>query len=396
MENLFPFANVATTDPFTGSHGQPLREVPDDQHVPARRGDLLGERVLGEDGSLLHTTPDGSADLPESPFSAQLLHVEHAARHRERHVARELPAVSESAELEPGTARAVPRARQVVDRGVAPPPSRVPKLADGTMALPANTHFPTNIPDPFGQTPNGKVTYTGLKSPRYRYPVGESFYTSGIPTTFPMPYTPPYEINASVPTITVNGPLYPSFAPVTDATATTLRACGCRTSRCRSRRTRMGAARGPQANDGCESSGQFIPFPATAAARAASGDPRPSVAERYPTFADYDNKAIAAINQMIQDRTELCEDSAAELSRMRNLGAAEAFRIHPRRSHRTRSRWRIRVSLPRRRPSGRRTARWCLCRSGWLLRIHATSRATSPRSPVLTAPAVRTGRSPGP
>ncbi len=31
-------------------HGQPVCEVPDDQHVPARRGDLLGQRVLGEDG----------------------------------------------------------------------------------------------------------------------------------------------------------------------------------------------------------------------------------------------------------------------------------------------------------------------------------------------------------
>ena len=43
------------------------------------------------------------------------------------------------------------------------------------MTLPANTGFPTNIPDPFGQTPNGKVTYTGLKSTRYRFNMGAGF-----------------------------------------------------------------------------------------------------------------------------------------------------------------------------------------------------------------------------
>ena len=43
---------------------------------------------------------------------------------------------------------------------------------------------------------------------------------------------------------------------------------------------------GVWANDGCEAAGQFIPFAATEAARAATGDPRPSVEARYPSFAD--------------------------------------------------------------------------------------------------------------
>jgi hypothetical protein len=58
----------------------------------------------------------------------------------------------------------------------------------------------------------------------------------------------------------------------------------------------MGAASWAQADDGCESSGQFIPFAATAAARAATGDPRPSVAERYPTFDTYDVQVKTAIH----------------------------------------------------------------------------------------------------
>jgi hypothetical protein len=85
--------------------------------------------------------------------------------------------------------------------------------------------------------------------------------------------------------------------------------------------TGLSLRRGAQANDGCEAAGQFIPFAATAAARAATGDPRPSVAERYATFDTYDVQAKSAITAMIKQRTMLCEDSAAELLRMRTLGA---------------------------------------------------------------------------
>src|SRR6185369_15877131 len=75
------------------------------------------------------------------------------------------------------------------------------------------------------------------------------------------------------------------------------------------------------ADDGCESTGQFIPFQATAASRAATGDPRPSVAERYPTFDDYDTQLKNALNAMIQARTFLCEDGPTELQRLRQNGA---------------------------------------------------------------------------
>jgi hypothetical protein len=61
----------------------------------------------------------------------------------------------------------------------------------------------------------------------------------------------------------------------------------------------------------------------TEAARAAAGDPRPSVAERYPTFDTYDNKVIKAMNHLIQRRLELCEDGPAELQRLRVLGVAQ-------------------------------------------------------------------------
>jgi hypothetical protein len=75
-------------------------------------------------------------------------------------------------------------------------------------------------------------------------------------------------------------------------------------------------------NDGCEGSGQSIAFPKTAADRIATGDPRPSVAERYPTFDTYDTQVLAAMNTMIQDRLLLCEDGNSELARLRALGVS--------------------------------------------------------------------------
>ena len=77
------------------------------------------------------------------------------------------------------------------------------------------------------------------------------------------------------------------------------------------------------ANEDGALTGQFIPFAKTLAARTATGDPRPSLAERYPTFDTYDGQLITAINNVIQERSLLCEDGTRELARLRQLGAAQ-------------------------------------------------------------------------
>ena len=70
------------------------------------------------------------------------------------------------------------------------------------------------------------------------------------------------------------------------------------------------------ANDGCEAAGQFIPFPRTQAERIESGDPRPSVEERYPSFGHYHKKVRQALEHMVRDRLLLCEDAGAEEARL--------------------------------------------------------------------------------
>ncbi|HLX27162.1 MAG TPA: alpha/beta hydrolase domain-containing protein [Casimicrobiaceae bacterium] len=62
--------------------------------------------------------------------------------------------------------------------------------------------------------------------------------------------------------------------------------------------------------EGCISSGSTIPFAKTAADRQASGDPRPSLAERYSSKADYVTKVQAAAQALADQRLLLQEDVA--------------------------------------------------------------------------------------
>ena len=322
-ENVFPFANVATTDPFTGITDSRYAKCQTTNTCPLGVEIYSANEYWVKTASLLHTTPDGATDLPDSPFSRDyfMSSMQHGTG----------SATSRGSCQQfgnPLSSNPVQRALWLaLDKwsvlNVAPPPSMVPRLDNGTMKLPASAGFPTNIPDPFGQTPNGMVTYTGLKTTRHRFNFGPDFYTLGIPTIFPPVITPPLEIETTVPLPgNVNGPVYPSYAPATDSDGNDI--AGVRLPDVTvpiATYTGWALRSGAQANDGCESTGQFIPFAATADARASSGDPRPSVAERYPTFDDYDVPVKTAIGSMIKQRTMLCEDSTAELQRMRTLGA---------------------------------------------------------------------------
>ena len=75
------------------------------------------------------------------------------------------------------------------------------------------------------------------------------------------------------------------------------------------------------ANDGCESSGQYIPFAKTKADRDASGDPRLSAAERYGTYGDYSFAIATAVKKMIANRTLLPADASSVINDALSLGS---------------------------------------------------------------------------
>ncbi len=63
--------------------------------------------------------------------------------------------------------------------------------------------------------------------------------------------------------------------------------------------------------DSCDLTGGFVPFFRTQADRAAAGDPRPSLAERYPTHDDYVAKVKAAVKDQVDKRVLLPDDGDA-------------------------------------------------------------------------------------
>jgi len=269
--------------------------------------------------SLFHTNTQGTADLPGHPLARLYL----ISSHQHSNPGNVNSKGSCQQFGNPLASEPVQRALwEAMDKwstqGIEPPPSMVPRLADGTLVPPlpqSAAGFP-NIPG---------VTYTGLKSTRYRFNYGPNFYATGIMTTYPPVVSSPMFDNLA------NGPIYPSLVPKTDVDGNEI--AGIRLPDVRVPiRTYSGWSlrSGVWANDGCEGSGQSVAFPATKANRVASGDPRLSVEERYPTFLDYYFKVAKAINDMVAERFMLPEDAGAAMNRMLNAGfATGAIKMEP-------------------------------------------------------------------
>src|SRR5205823_12571369 len=107
-----------------------------------------------------------------------------------------------------------------------------------------------------------------------------------------------------------NGPIYPSFIPKTDSDGNDI--AGVRLPDVTvpvATYTGWALRRGAQASDGCEASGQFIPFAKTEADRAKTNDPRPSVALRYPVSAHYPSTLRHALEHTVAAPLLPCADA---------------------------------------------------------------------------------------
>lgn len=167
-----------------------------------------------------------------------------------------------------------------------PPRSRVPRRVDGTLvpSLPqARQGFP-NIPG---------VKYTGLMTTGDLLDFGPQF-DDGILTTLPPVVTSPYPV--FVPKTDkdgndIAGVRFPDVeVPVATYTGWGLRAAAF------------------AGDDLCDGFGQAIPFAQTKAERVASGDPRLSIEERYPTHEIYVKKVAKAARELQHQRFMLAED----------------------------------------------------------------------------------------
>jgi len=294
-EGVFPMANVETHDPITGKTDSRLRKCTQTDTCPLTMEIYSANEYWVKAASLLHTSPDGKRDLPDSPFARDYFissHQHGVGNGSSRGACQQLGNPLDSAPIQ----RALwIDLDQWVTAHVKPPPSAVPTFHDGTLVAPdqASVGFPS-IPG---------VTYTGLKTTRYRYNYGPRF-DQGIMDIDPPVHFVPYEDNPA------NGPIYPSFVPKTDVDGNDI--AGIRlpaVSAPTATYTGWSLRAGPQANDGCEGSGQMIPFAQTAAERLATGDPRLSIEERYPTHAAYVNAVSRAVDDLVARRLLDADDA---------------------------------------------------------------------------------------
>ena len=285
VEGRFPFANVTSKDPITGKTDSRYAKCELTHTCPYAMEIFSGNEYWVKAASLMTTDPTGTKDLPDSPFTRIYF------MSSMQHGTGPTGAKGACQQLQnPLDSQAVQRALftamdKWVTAGTPPPASQYPKLSDGTLVKPDqdSTGFP-HIPG---------VAYTGFKTTRYLLNYGPDFYQSGIPTINPPQFSAPYQDNPA------NGPIYPSFVPKTDADGNDV--AGVRLPEVQvplGTYTGWALRAGPQAGDGCEGAGQYIPFANTKAERLASGDPRLSLEERYPDVGTYSAMLHDAINRL--------------------------------------------------------------------------------------------------
>jgi hypothetical protein len=309
VEGVFPFANQTLFDPLTGRTDGRYLKCTQTNTCPLAVEFYSSNEYWVKAASLFHTDPMGLVDLEDHP-QARLYNLA-----SKQHGGAGNPATRGNCQMlgNPLDSAEVQRALFVAldewsTQGIEPPPSAVPRLADKTMVPPlpqSGVGFPV-IPG---------VTYTGLQTTRYLLDYGPTYYSNGIPTINPPVMTAPYQNNPA------NGPIYPTYVPTTDKDGNEI--AGIRLPELvapLATYTGWNLRSGAWANDGCEGSGGHVPFARTKAERLASGDPRLSVEERYPSFGMYQAAVMRAIDGMVKDRTLLCEDTAAMQARLLQAG----------------------------------------------------------------------------
>src|SRR5438445_430569 len=310
IEGVFPFAHQRLTDPISGKTAGRYDKCAKTKTCPLGMEVYSANEYWVKAASLFTTDPSGKMDLPDHPMARYYF------ISSEQHGTGNPTAKGNCQQFQnPLDSAPVLRALWVAldewsTKGIAPPPSAVPRLAEGTLVTPlpqSRVGFP-KIPG---------VTYTGLMSTRYLLNYGPQFYSTGVMKINPPAVRPPIFNNPE------NGPIYPSYVPKTDADGNDI--AGVRlpdVTAPLATYTGWALRSGPQANDGCEAAGQYIPFPKTKAERMNSGDPRLSVEERYPSLSAYSSAVEKAIDEMIAKRLMLPEDGASNVNRLLRVGTA--------------------------------------------------------------------------
>ncbi len=274
-ENEFPFSTATLDDPITGKRGSLFRY---DGFDPKLIEVNTSTEYWQKGASLLATDPLGTRDV-ELPSEARVFMVtgtQHAGRVGLTPAAG--PCVNRR---NPHSPSAALRALLVdldewVEKGTAPPASRVPHLADGTLVAPDATGFPAIPEFHVVRSTNAIARFADWVEPK---PAGGQQYR-------------PLVAKVAADGNELAGILLPDIAaPLATYTG-------------------WNAYKAPfPEGELCDRDGSYAPLAKTQAERAKSGDPRPSLEELYGDHAGYVAKLTAAADALVRERLLLPEDA---------------------------------------------------------------------------------------
>ncbi len=283
----YPFTFNAVPDPFSGRNEGLWQRPGSDPLVihTHTEGDYWVRHV-----SLAHTDPATGRDV-DIPENTRMYHLTGSP-----HMARPLHDAIWIGQLTPNDMSAAPYRRAALmlldewaTRGTPPPPTLLPHTGDGTL-VPADKVL--------GAYPKLKgVNLPGGPSRLPRYNYGPDFDELGLMTVLPPEPVAGQEYPTQVPMIdsdgnSVAGLRYPDVeVPLGTYNGWSLR--------------KEGYAEGEQ----FWNTGSFVPFARTKAERGSTGDPRPSIEERYPTHAAYVEAVRQSCANLVGSRLMLQEDA---------------------------------------------------------------------------------------
>lgn len=282
----YPFTFNAVPDPFSERVDGLWRRPATDPlclHLHTE-GDYWNRHV-----SLTHTDPRDGSDV-ELPDTTRMYYLTGAP-----HMARPLNDPQWIGQLTPNTMSSAPYRRVMIalldewaTKGTPPPASRVPLASEGTLAA------AEDVIARYPKVPGVNLPKASSRLPRYHY--GPDF-EKGYVSVFPPQPVAGQEYPVRVPAIDSDGNStaglrYPDIeVPLGTYNGWSLR--------------KAGFAEGEQ----FWNTGSFVPFARTKAERAATGDPRPSIEERYPSHAAYVTSVQRLCEARVRERLMLQEDA---------------------------------------------------------------------------------------
>ena len=273
-ENWFPFGNAATTDPFCGRRDAILRGRPTD---PLTIEVNTSTEYWQKGASLVHTDPTGrhDAELPSTACAFMIAGTQHGGGAGTDPSPGPCVNPRNPHSASPALRALLVALEEWVTTGAAPPPSRVPSIAQGTAVAAEAVAMP-KVPG-FALAPGANQIAAPVDwvDPPARL---DNFYGTRVCTVDP-------DGNE------VAGIRLPPIAvPLGTYTGWNIYKA--------------------QPGELADRDGSLIPFARTKGEREAAGDPRPSLEERYGSREAYVARVEAAAAALVADRLLLPADAA--------------------------------------------------------------------------------------